>query len=530
MSEVDWQQLIEKKRAARDAMIPEKWRLPTTITTKVSPDSRASAFELLNEAGLLTDREKDITENYTAVSLTAKIATGELSSYDVAAAFCKRAAIVHQLTNSLTEMFFDKALERARWLDEYLSKEGKTVGPLHGLPITLKDMVNIQGQYSTMGFVGHLKHPPADETAVIAEMLEAAGAVFYCKTNVPQTLFVCESFNNVFGRTLNPYKLCLSPGGSSAGEAAQLGLRGSIMGVGSDIAGSVRVPALFTGVYGFRPTVNRLPWSKQAELAPKGWQGVQPTLGPMARTAEDLTLFMKTIIQAEPWRYDSTAFAIPWHDAPRKDKLTIGVWWQDPDFPVFPPIARTMASAVDRLRAVGHTIKVIEAPPTMKAMKIAMRWFALDQVNLPFKFLQDGGESPIADLDAMDPGKFLDPGFVADLSENVRISADIHDYREEWAKIWREAGIDVLLCPASRGSAVPHGEFGPLMYTIPWNLLDFPSSVVPFGKADKTLDSKDGYDASVVDGAPTGFQLVGWRFQDVQTLMATEVIADALKA
>lgn len=97
------------------------------------------------------------------------------------------------------------------------------------------------------------------------------------------------------------------------------------MGVKPDIAGSVRVPARFTGVYGFRPEVNRLPWSKQAELASKGWQVVQPTLSPMARTAQDLTLFMKTIIQVEPWRYDSTAFAVPWHDAPRKDKLTIGV-------------------------------------------------------------------------------------------------------------------------------------------------------------------------------------------------------------
>ncbi|RKK82212.1 hypothetical protein BFJ68_g15650 [Fusarium oxysporum] len=168
----------------------------------------------------------------------------------------------------------------------------------------------------------------------------------------------------------------------------------------------------------------------------------------------------------------------------------------------------------------------------MKAMKIAMRWFALDQVNLLFKFFQDGSESPIADLDAMDPGKFLDPGFVADLrdnSENINISADIHEYRE-WAKIWREARIDGLLCPASRGSAVTHGEFSPLMYTKPLNLLDFPSSVVPFGKADQTLDSKDGYDASVVDGGPTGFQLVGWRFQDDQTLITTEVIADELKA
>jgi amidase len=251
------------------------------------------------------------------------------------------------------------------------------------------------------------------------------------------------------------------------------------MGVGSDIAGSVRTPALCTGLYGFRPTVNRLPWSGQAELSEKGWQGVQPTAGPMAHTAQDLTLFMKTVIQAQPWRFDSTAFAIPWHDCPKKGKLTIGVWMQDPEYPVFPPVARAMASAVDKLRAAGHTIRTIEAPPTMKAMKIAMRWFALDQVNLPIKLCEDGGEKPIADLAAMDPAAFLDPGYVADLAENIRISADIHDYRDEWSKIWQDAGIDVLLCPASRGSAVPHGEFGPLMYTILWNLLD----VCPFGSS-----------------------------------------------
>src|SRR4051794_22678288 len=103
------------------------------------------------------------------------------------------------------------------------------------------------------------------------------------------------------------------------------------MGVGSDIAGSVRGPAILTGVFGFRPTVNRIPWAKQAELAQKGWTGIFPTLGPMTRSAEDLTLFMKTVIQSRPWMYDSTALAVPWHEVPKKEKLTIGVWLQDPE-------------------------------------------------------------------------------------------------------------------------------------------------------------------------------------------------------
>lgn len=109
MAEVNWQELIQRKRAVRDALIPEEWRLPTTITSKVSPESSHSAFDLLNEAGLLTDREIDITENNTASSITAKIASGKLSSYDVAAAFCKRAALVHQLVcRFCTAHFFSR--------------------------------------------------------------------------------------------------------------------------------------------------------------------------------------------------------------------------------------------------------------------------------------------------------------------------------------------------------------------------------------------------------------------------------------
>lgn len=101
---VDWQDLIQKKRAARAALIPEQWRLPTTVTSKVSPESTHSAFDLLKEAAILTDREIEITEKNTATSLTAKIASGELSSYDVTAAFCKRAALVHQLVRSPSPM------------------------------------------------------------------------------------------------------------------------------------------------------------------------------------------------------------------------------------------------------------------------------------------------------------------------------------------------------------------------------------------------------------------------------------------
>jgi amidase len=121
MEQVDWQQLIREKRAAREALIPKEWKLPTHITDKVSPESTHSAFDLLNEAALLTARERDITENNTATSLTAKIASGELSSYDVAFAFCKRAAIVHQLVRRLSlSHFLIRYLWRCLFSKRYL--------------------------------------------------------------------------------------------------------------------------------------------------------------------------------------------------------------------------------------------------------------------------------------------------------------------------------------------------------------------------------------------------------------------------
>lgn len=160
----------------------------------------------------------------------------------------------------------------------------------------------VKGEAATLGFVSYLAKPLAEENSVMVDMLLEAGAVLYCKTNVPQTLFVCisshcntsvtnveqmcEGMNNVFGCTLNPHKLSLTPSGSSSGEGALVGFRGSPLGVGSDIGGSVRAPSLCCGAFGFKPTVDRLPWGGQQHLIPKGWPGVLPSLGPMRKALE----------------------------------------------------------------------------------------------------------------------------------------------------------------------------------------------------------------------------------------------------
>jgi Asp-tRNA(Asn)/Glu-tRNA(Gln) amidotransferase A subunit family amidase len=219
---------------------------------------------------LLDDRELQITGLYDATDLLAKLARREFSSLEVTTAFAKRAAIAQQLTSCLTETFFEEGIARAKQLDEHLEKTGTVVGPFHGLPISIKDSFSVEGIPTTIGFVDFLDHPPKTYNSSLVDVLLGAGAVLYVKTNVPQTMMTAESHNNVFGRTLNPYHLNLTAGGSSGGEGALVAMRGSLLGVGTDIAGSVRIPSICCGTVGFKPSVDRIPYGGQTSAGRAG--------------------------------------------------------------------------------------------------------------------------------------------------------------------------------------------------------------------------------------------------------------------
>lgn len=141
------EECILHKRASQASAIPAAWHL----LTKPSVDTGFNAVELIRSSPLLSRREQEITENTDAKDLLEKLATGELSSVEVTTAFCKRAALAHQLTNCCTEIFFEQALDAARHADAYLAKTGQTLGPLHGLPVSMKDLFRITGQDTTIG-------------------------------------------------------------------------------------------------------------------------------------------------------------------------------------------------------------------------------------------------------------------------------------------------------------------------------------------------------------------------------------------
>jgi len=134
----EWQTLAASKRAANYSKIPESWRLPSSMTSQFTEKATISVLDVPRTSGLLSEKELDLTENYDATELLALMASGQAKSIDVVTAFCKRAAIAQQCVNCLTEIMFDEAMARAKECDEYLAKNGKTMGPLHGLPISLK--------------------------------------------------------------------------------------------------------------------------------------------------------------------------------------------------------------------------------------------------------------------------------------------------------------------------------------------------------------------------------------------------------
>ncbi|KAK1657828.1 amidase signature domain-containing protein [Colletotrichum godetiae] len=259
----EWEAIASRHRSKQQQNIPPEWRLPDDQLAKLqgkgtTEEGRLIARDVAQKSALLTEKELGITGNYNARELLDKIHQKELTSEEVAVAFCKRAALAQQLTSCLTEIFFDEGITRARELDQHFKRTGELLGPLHGLPISLKDSFVIKDHYATVGYVEFLKRPLPTSNSAMVDLLVDAGAVLYCKTNVPQTMMTADSENNIFGRTLNPHKTNLTAGGSTGGEGALVAFRGSILGVGSDIAGSIRIPSLCCGIYGFKQLPSRL--------------------------------------------------------------------------------------------------------------------------------------------------------------------------------------------------------------------------------------------------------------------------------
>ncbi|KAI1296209.1 putative fatty-acid amide hydrolase [Xylaria venustula] len=530
----DYRIIASNKVARQKSKIPEAWLIsPDTIKQNAT-----NFMDIPTTRGILSGVESDITSNYDATALLEKLRAGTFSAEQVTIAFCKRAAIAHQLVNCLTEIFFDKAIERARELDaqRWEASDESALPPLFGLPISLKDSFQVLGEDTSTG-LGCYVNEPAKEHSALAALLLDLGAVLYCKTNLPQSIMTGDSHNNIFGRTLNPRNIHLTAGGSTGGEGALLALRGSILGVGTDIGGSIRVPSVCNGIYGFRPSVGLVPHGGVRDLTTLGTAGVMSSAGPMATSLRDCSLFLRTILQAGTWKYDSTVISLPWSDVKPKKGLRIGLVEDDGMYTPSPPVRRGLKRAADLLRQKSDTeIIPVTLPRHKECYEDLFGYFTVSGPGYYNEQFGRTGEPPVPSLQRIgllsQPGKSL-KGFF-DL--NVRRAEASKSYLE----LFRDHNLDAILMPPAPHTAVPHDTWMTASYTGLWNYLDYPAIVIPVDKvreedvADDVSNARFGEEDAkcyslytgpdVYKDLPICVQLVGYKHADEALLNSAAVL------
>lgn len=270
-------------------------------------------------------------------------------------------------------------MERARSLDRgRAAHPAKPFPKLFGLPISLKDSFNVPGVDATIGFIC-FANDKSTKHSVLCDMLLEQGAVFYCKTNIPQTLMTADSDNNVFGRCLNPHNTSLTAGGSTGGEGALIAMRGSIVGIGTDIAGSIRIPAHCNGTYGFKPSAGLVSLMGQRAPGRTGLVGVAPVAGPLATSARANALIMQVVLEAELWRRDSMLNHFHWRGMTLSDRpLKVGIVEDDGQTTPTPPIRRTIQEVSEKLKNAGVEIVPLKLTNVEQDMGLLWTSFSLD--------------------------------------------------------------------------------------------------------------------------------------------------------
>ena len=405
----------------------------------------------------------------------------------------QRAAIAHQLTNALTEPLFASALSRAKEFDAHFFRTGTLLGPLHGLPVTVKDSFDIAGVDSSIG-IASLCFKPATQNAPLVDALLALGAVIIAKTNIPQTLGALDSDNNVFGRVINPLNRRVTAGGSSGGEGVMAAMRGSVFGIGTDIGGSIRIPAMCNGVYGFKPSVGRFPYGgQQSGIMPgTGRTALQAVAGPIAARLDDIQLAMSAVMNAATWRTAQDVIPGPWSSLapiPQKRKdLTIGIIPRDGLVEPLPPVTKALNEVRAKLLSTNNVrVLDIDATPAFsKCQSLANKLMGAGGNELMASLLTSTGEPPIAWLQSrFKPIKPVSYDTLRDLL------AQRSALEREWLQYWTdpETGreVDVMICPVAPHPVPGLDRWNAVGYTSSFVLLDYPAASMPIrmlGKED----------------------------------------------
>ena len=401
------------------------------------------------------------------------------------------------MTNCLTEILFERALGRARILDAYFQKHKTPFGPLHGLPITVKDSFNIPGVDSSIG-IAALVCKPASSAAPLVALLESLGAVIIAKTNIPQTLGALDSVNNVFGRTMNPINRALTAGGSSGGEGVVTAMRGSVVGFGTDVGGSIRIPAMCNGVYGIKPSVGRFPYGGQEGGGLEGHTRagqLQAVAGPLSANLKDaIWAFGEVAKRAAMWGEDCIPMdkwdlerirRVESKGSGLNGEMIIGVLRSDGNTTPLPPIQKVLDEVKSRLGAFpGVAVLEIPTPPALKACQsLSVKLMSIDGAPRMVSLLSETSEPLIPWLRGRFRGGKPYPVETIRNLQNQRSRLE-----QEMSGIWyttdietgqKKQAIDAVICPIAPHPAPELDRWNAVGYTSSFVLLDWPAGCVP---------------------------------------------------
>lgn len=552
--------IYQRKRAiaARGAEAAAARQLASERLASASPDT------------LLTQDGRDIT-TLSLDDLREEIRSGRLPAVQVLRSYTRKALDVSTSLNCVTEpLSLDGCEAMADQLDARLADENDSseLGLLHGLPVSIKENLDVAGMHSTLGLRSRL-HLQATRDALIVRVLRAHGAIPFVKTNVPQTLLSFDCSNPIYGTTRNPHNLARTPGGSSGGEGALIAGGGSILGIGTDIGGSVRIPAAFCGVCGLKPTGNRISGVGVSGLF-KGQTGVAYSPGVLARDVSGCELLMKALCSQQMFDVDAGVIPITWRDeaSSSKRKLRIGYFQTVDFFHATPAVQRSVQEARDALRRAGHEVVEFAPPDFQEIMSLYYKLIVADGLDTVVSAM------PNDDLDtSVRYGFFLlsIPKFIRRLTSFIfqhtwtrmaallgnmerksvqtlwELQAEAGSVRQQFYNSIRAANLDGLICPAHPIGPLPLGKCASLTasasYTAVFNLYNVPAGVVPVTKATKE-DEADlasyphrdlwGYHSRMyaqgMEGLPLSVQCVTLPWQEEECVYLMKELEASLRA
>ncbi|XP_073517249.1 vitamin D3 hydroxylase-associated protein-like isoform X2 [Phyllobates terribilis] len=452
----------------------------------------------------------------TLLELTENLQDGSLSPESVLYSYIEKALEVNNDVNCVTVFLSD--------FEEQLNKlrENNVRGPLYGIPVSIKEHVGYQGHPSTCGLVQYID-VLEKEDSIIVRVLKKQGAIVFAKTNVPQILLCYECSNPIYGHTLNPHNKAKGASGSSGGEGALIAGGGSILGIGTDIGGSIRLPASFCGIAGFKPTPNRLSICGVRHCV-DGMTSVPFCIGPMARDVDSLVFTMKALWCDELFQLDPYVPPIYFNEKTFSSTtpLRIGYYTEDGYFQTNPGMRRVLLEAKQLLEEAGHQLIPFQPPRVDDAFQMFLK-----------ALVSDGGRTLVDKFD----NNFVDPNlkesfllykmsgaikkFLAFVLRPVfpRISRSLNslcgarsvkdhwaeqiemeEYRAEFISEWRKLNLDAVVCPMlgpAYNIGYPGRLLAPISCTMVYNITQFPAGAIPFGSVtpedEKELKSYRGF-------------------------------------